>query len=72
MRVSVFGVGYVGAVSSACLAAAGHAVIGVDVAPAKVDLLNQGRSPIVESLIGELIAQGVRQGRLTATLRTGS
>jgi len=68
MRVSVFGIGYVGAVSSACLAAAGHTVIGVDVAPAKVEMIGQGRSPIVEAMIDELIADGVARGRLTATL----
>lgn len=64
---SVFGIGYVGAVSGACLAAAGHQVTGVDIAPAKVDFLRRGRSPIVEALIDELIADGVAHGRLTAT-----
>jgi GDP-mannose 6-dehydrogenase len=68
MRVSVFGIGYVGAVSSACLAAAGHTVIAVDVAPAKVDLIRQGRSPIVEATIDELIADAVSRGQLAATL----
>ncbi len=67
MRISVFGIGYVGAVSSACLARLGHRVIGVDANPLKVDLINQGRSPIVETAIDELIADAVAQGRLSAT-----
>ena len=67
MRISVFGIGYVGAVSSACLASLGHQVIGVDVSPAKVAMLNQGLSPIVEAEIGTLIAEAVAQGRLRAT-----
>jgi nucleoside-diphosphate-sugar epimerase len=56
VRISVFGVGYVGTVSSACLASLGHSVIGVDVARDKLDLLRQGRSPIVEVTIDDLIA----------------
>src|SRR5690242_18087179 len=67
MRISVFGIGYVGAVSSACLARLGHQVIGVDANPLKVDLVNQGRSPIVETSIDDMIAEAVAQGRLTAT-----
>ena len=64
MRISVFGIGYVGAVSSACLARFGHQVIGVDVSPEKVDLLNRGLSPIVEGDLGALIANAVAEGRL--------
>jgi len=67
MRISVFGLGYVGAVSAACLAADGHTVVGVDTNPVKVDLLNQGRSPVVEAGLGELVEDGVRAGRLRAT-----
>ena len=67
MRISVFGIGYVGAVSCGCLASLGHEVIGVDVSPEKVDLLARGLSPIVEAEIGELIADAVKSGRLTAT-----
>ena len=48
MRVSVFGLGYVGSVSAASFAADGHDVIGVDVSPSKVAAVNEGRSPIVE------------------------
>ena len=65
--LSVFGLGYVGCVSSACFAKEGHRVIGVDVSPAKVDMINNGRATLVESGIGELIAEMVSAGRLTAT-----
>lgn len=67
MRISVFGIGYVGAVACGCLARMGHEVVGVDVAEAKVALLAGGRSPIVEAQIGEIIADAVASGRLTAT-----
>ena len=67
MRLSIFGIGYVGAVSCGCLASLGHDVIGVDVSPQKVDMLARGISPIVEADIGELIAEAVRAGLLTAT-----
>ncbi len=67
MRISVFGIGYVGAVACGCLARMGHEVVGVDVAGAKVALLGSGRSPIVEAQIGEIIADAVSSGRLTAT-----
>ena len=67
MRISVFGIGYVGVVSCGCLAELGHDVIGVDVAPEKVAMLAGGRSPIVEEAIDTLIAGAVQQGRLTAT-----
>lgn len=61
------GLGYVGAVSAACLAKDGHTVIGVDPNQTKVDLINAGESPIVEDQVGELVAQHVADGRLTAT-----
>jgi GDP-mannose 6-dehydrogenase len=67
MRVSVFGLGYVGCVSAASFAADGHDVIGVDVHSVKVDAINQGRSPIVEKGLEELIAEAVRRGSLRAT-----
>ncbi|MBB2909115.1 GDP-mannose 6-dehydrogenase [Streptosporangium becharense] len=67
MRISVFGLGYVGCVSAACLAARGHEVTGVDVNPAKVGLVREGRAPVVEERIGELTAQVVRAGALRAT-----
>jgi GDP-mannose 6-dehydrogenase len=70
MKVSVFGLGYVGSVSAASFAADGHAVIGVDVNPDKVASLNEGRSPIVEKGLDELIANGASTGALRATTDT--
>ncbi|HYW38893.1 MAG TPA: UDP-glucose/GDP-mannose dehydrogenase family protein [Terriglobales bacterium] len=67
MKISVFGLGYVGTVSAGCLATNGHEVIGVDPVRTKVDLINQGQSPIVEADIGEIIATAVDSGRLRAT-----
>lgn len=67
MRISVFGIGYVGVVSCGCLAELGHEVIGVDVSPDKIAMLASGQSPIVEEAIDTLIAGAVQQGRLTAT-----
>ena len=67
MKISIFGLGYVGAVSGACLAASGHHVIGVDPNATKVDLINQGNSPVIEKDLDGLIAQAVREGRLEAT-----
>src|SRR5688572_18346220 len=67
MRISVFGLGYVGAVSLACLARDGHDIVGVDVDPGKLDLLRKGQSPIVEEGIQELTKQVVEAGRVTLT-----
>ena len=67
MNISVFGLGYVGAVCAACFADRGHTVIGVDKSAVKVDLIHGGRSPVVEAGINELISKGVKTGRLTAT-----
>lgn len=66
-RISVFGIGYVGVVSAACLARDGHDVIAVDVDPGKIEAINSGLSPIVENGLDELIAQVVKAGKLTAT-----
>lgn len=66
MRIGVFGLGYVGTVSAACLARE-HEVIGVDPNPVKVDLVNQAKSPIVEKGLGELIENAVASRRLRAT-----
>jgi GDP-mannose 6-dehydrogenase len=66
-RVAVFGMGYVGCVSAACLASRGNSVIGVDVNPDKVAMITDGRSPVVEERIGDLVAEQVAAGRLTAT-----
>jgi GDP-mannose 6-dehydrogenase len=70
MRVSVFGLGYVGSVSAASFAADGHTVIGVDVNADKVASVNAGRSPIVEPGLDELLARAVSEGRLRATTDT--
>jgi len=67
MKISVFGMGYVGCVTAAVLSK-DHEVIGVDVNPGKVDLLNSGLSPISEAQTDELISSGVKEGRLSATM----
>lgn len=68
MKISVFGLGYVGCVTGACFADAGHDVIGVDVNPSKVDLINTGQCPIVEPGLPELVASVTGPGgRLRAT-----
>jgi GDP-mannose 6-dehydrogenase len=66
-RISVFGLGYVGAVTAACLAEAGHRVVGVDVNPAKIQILESGRAPVLEPGLDNLVAAGRRSGRLHAT-----
>lgn len=68
MRVSVFGLGYVGTVSAACLANDGHEVVGIDPIQTKVDLINSGRTPIIEAEIGEVIAANVKNGQLRAVV----
>ena len=70
MKVSVFGLGYVGCVSAAAFADDGHDVVGVDVVPDKVSAINEGRSPIVEPGLAELLQRGVQEGRLRATTCT--
>jgi GDP-mannose 6-dehydrogenase len=67
LKVSIFGLGYVGTVSAGCLANDGHEVIGVDPVQTKVDLINRGQSPIIEAEIGEIIRSNVQAGRLRAT-----
>jgi len=67
VRISIFGLGYVGAVSAGCLSAAGHDVVGVDRAESKIDLINQGKPPVVERKLDELIEAAVSAGRLQAT-----
>jgi len=67
VNVSVFGLGYVGAVSCGCLPELGHNVIGVDTNPAKVRMINDGQSPVVEESINELIGAAVSAGKLRAT-----
>ncbi|MES9825014.1 MAG: UDP-glucose/GDP-mannose dehydrogenase family protein [Candidatus Thiodiazotropha endolucinida] len=67
MKISIFGLGYVGGVSAGCLAADGHHVIGVDTNITKVDLINKGVTPIVEKDIGEIIKKTATSGYLRAT-----
>ncbi len=68
MKISVLGLGYVGTVTAGCLAQQGHDVIGVDPEPRKVDLINAGKSPIIEKDIGRIIEQQVAAGRLAASI----
>ena len=70
MKLSILGLGYVGTVTSACFARDGHEVIGVDINSQKVALLNDGKSPIVEEAIGDMVLENVRNGRLHATTDT--
>jgi len=67
MKISIFGLGYVGAVSAGCLATDGHQVVGLDPNQTKVDLINQGVTPIIEKDIGDMIASAVNSGHLRAT-----
>jgi GDP-mannose 6-dehydrogenase len=67
MRISIFGMGYVGVVCAACLSEYGHYVIGVDVSALKVDSINAGKSPIVEPGVDALLARGRAAGRIRAT-----
>lgn len=67
MRVSIFGLGYVGTVCAGCLAKEGHEIVGVDPLRTKVELINAGKSPIIEADIEEIIAEAVKTGRLRAT-----
>lgn len=67
MKISIFGLGYVGAVSLACLARDGHTVIGVDVDPHKLNLIREGRTPVVEEGMVDLMAAVAKSGRVSVT-----
>jgi len=69
VKISVFGLGYVGSVSAGCLTALGHDVIGVDVNPVKVEMINAGQSPVIEAGLDDLITKGVKSGQLRADTR---
>jgi len=71
MKISVFGLGYVGCVTSACLADNGHEVIGVDINEFKVRTISGGRSPIIEKGLDDLISKAVARGSLKATTDYG-
>ncbi len=66
MKISVFGMGYVGCVSAGCLAELGHDIAAVEPNPTKVEMINRGRSPIIEAGMEDLIARVVASGRLRA------
>lgn len=68
MNISVFGLGYVGAVTSACLAEQGHCIVGVDIHASKVAAFGCGQSPIIEPEVEDLLMQAIRGKRLAATL----
>ena len=68
MRISIFGLGYVGCVSAACLARDGHTVIGVDINEQKVDPIVAGKAPIIEPGLDDLVERGVKSGSLQATV----
>jgi len=67
MKISIFGLGYVGCVSLGCLALKGHQVVGVDINPNKINLINQGKPTIIEKDIDRLIAENWKEGRINAT-----
>ena len=67
MKISIFGLGYVGAVSLACLARDGHEVTGVDVDPAKLDLIRAGKTPVVEEGMVDLMAKVAASGLVHVT-----
>lgn len=67
MNIAVFGLGYVGCVSTACFARDGHRVIGVDINPEKIESIRAGQSPIIEPGLDDLVQQGVEAGRIEAT-----
>lgn len=71
MKISIFGLGYVGAVSLACLARDGHQVIGVDIDRAKLDLISAGQTPVVEEGMVGLMAQAAASGRVSVTTDAG-
>ena len=72
MKVAIFGLGYVGCTSAACIASQGHHVVGIDVSEGKVDRINAGESPITEPGIDALIREAHAAGRLRASTTAGA
>src|SRR5262245_31005316 len=72
VKISIFGLGYVGAVSLACLARDGHAVTGVDIDHAKLDLIRAGKTPVVEEGMVDLMASVAASGRVLVTTDVAS
>ncbi len=66
MHIAILGLGYVGTTTAACLAKAGHHVLGVDINPEKVAAIGQGRSPVVEPQVEELLGEGLTAGRVAS------
>ena len=67
MRISIFGLGCVGTVTAACLAAEGHSILGIDIDPLKLERLALGESPIIEEGLTRLIREGIQSGNLRVT-----
>lgn len=67
MKIAIFGLGYVGSTAAGCISSQGHSVIGIDVSQAKVDALNEGRAPVYEPGLDDLIAKAHGEGRISAT-----
>src|SRR5690606_6913077 len=72
MKVAILGLGYVGTVAGACLAGRGHQVVGVDIDPGKIDLMNQGRPSFVEPQLAELMAEAKQKRLLSASTEAAS
>src|SRR5436189_3268295 len=72
VNISIFGLGYVGAVSLACLARDGHRVVGVDIDASKLDLIAAGKTPVIEKGMVELMRDVVANGRVSVTRDTKS
>ena len=72
MKINVFGLGYVGSVSAACLAAGGHEVVGIDIDRNKIDTINRGDSIVIEQDLPELISRTVASGKAAGRCRAAS
>jgi GDP-mannose 6-dehydrogenase len=72
VKVAIFGLGYVGCTAAGCISSQGHEVVGIDVSGDKVQIINEGRSPVHEPGLAELIAEASADGRLRATKDIGS